>query len=316
MTKPLITVIAPMYNEEVIVQEYAETTLSVLRSMRERYNSEILFVNDGSRDKTLEKMSDVQKIYPEEIGIVNLSRNFGLEGAISAGLRSARGDIVVVMDADLQDPPSLIIEMVKKYENGADIVVGSRVSRSSDTFFKKITANIYYGILGYLSGKLKLEKSAANYRLLSRRAVDKILELPEVNVTFRVVVPFIGMKTDTVAYERVSRAAGKTKYNFKSLIRCALDGVTSISVEPLRKLFWFLLIALMIAIGSGTGVMFVNSEWRPVLFLLFINAVFFSFLFFCLILIAEYVGQIMVEVKHRPTSIIYEYKPSNNSSKL
>ena len=215
----LISIIAPMYNEEEVCPLYIEETMNVVRQLEPEYRGEIICVNEGAKDGTLGKMYEAQEKYPEHVGVINLTRNFGLEGAVNAGLRTATGDAVVVMDADLQDPPQLIVEMVKKWEDGADIVVASRETRTNDTFFKRTTANIYYGILDYLSGKLKLEKSAANYRLMSRKAVDTVLALPEVNTYFRVDVPFIGMKTDKVSYNRDERAAGTTNYNFSKLIR-------------------------------------------------------------------------------------------------
>lgn len=159
----LISIVAPMYNEKELVKEYCETTLNSLQSLKEKYKLEILLVNDGSKDNTLELMHEMQERYPNEITIVNLSRNFGLEGAVNAGLKKASGDAVVVMDADLQDPPSLIVEMVKKWEGGSDVVVASREKRSNDSFFKKFTANMFYKVLDSLSGKLTLEKKCSKF---------------------------------------------------------------------------------------------------------------------------------------------------------
>ena len=314
MAKKLISVIAPMYNEELIVEKYVEVTLGALQGLAPEYDYEILLVNDGAKDHTLQKMHEMQKRYPQYCGIVNLSRNFGLEGAVHAGLTKAKGDAVVVMDADLQDPPSLIPQMVRKWENGADIVVASRVARTKDSFFKRTTANIYYKVLDSLSGKLKLEKSAANFRLLSRKAVDQLLELPEVNTYFRVDVPYIGMKTDKVEYDRNERAAGKTNYNFVSLIRCAFDGLTSISIEPLRKIMLLVPLMFIIMIGGIVAGCLVSDEnLKLFLFIMALLSFFFMMLFVCLSVIGEYVGQIMLETRHRPTSIVYEYLPSENS---
>jgi len=315
MEKPLITVIAPMYNEESTVNKYAQVTLKALSVLNEKYNYEILFVNDGSRDATLQKMAEVQEKYPNNCGIINHSRNFGLEGAVNSGLRKAKGDAVVVMDADLQDPPPLIVDMVKKWEEGADIVVASRVARTKDNFFKRFSASCYYKLLDSLSGKLKLEKSAANYRLLSRKAVDKLLELPEVNTYFRVNVPFIGMKTDKVEYDRDKRNAGETKYNFKSLIRCALDGLTSISTEPLHKIIYTIPVTIVLMIASIIGMFIYHDIYFALSLTVFIFSILFFFLFLALAVIGEYVAQIMIETRHRPTSIIYEYKPSKISEK-
>ncbi|WP_196603714.1 glycosyltransferase family 2 protein [Pectinatus haikarae] len=314
--KKVISVVAPMYNEEKLVQEYCKTTLNTLAAISNIYNVELLLVNDGSKDKTYEKMLLMQQKYMDKISIINLSRNFGLEGAVSAGLKKAKGDAVVVMDADLQDPPALILEMVKKWENGMDIVVASRIKRSNDTLFKKLSAGCYYKVLNFLSGKLKLEKSAANFRLLSRRAVQQILELPEVNRVFRVIVPFIGMKTAVVEYDRDKRFAGKTKYKFASMLRYALDSITSISIEPLRKIVFMAMISFVITIITLLGVLFTQYPWNIACFIVTIVSFLFTLLFMVLTIIGEYIGQIMIEVKKRPTSIINEYLPWQHENSL
>lgn len=310
--KKLISIVAPMYNEESLVHVYCEEVLKMSSGLTDKYDFEIILVNDGSKDKTYELILEEQSSHPDEITSVCLSRNFGLEGAVNAGIRKAAGDAVVVMDADLQDPPALIPEMISKWENGADIVVGSRVKRSSDGFFKKFGAGCYYKVLDSLSGKLKLEKSAANFRLLSRKALDQVLALPENNSVFRVVVPFVGMKTDVVEYDRDKRFAGKTKYNLKSMIPYALNSITGISVEPLRKIMWLQLFPIAGVIVSIIG-MIVSYDWRPSWMLLLFISIFTQVLLLALSVIAEYTVQIMLEAKGRPMSIIYEYKPSNSA---
>lgn len=311
--KQLISIIAPMYNEEQVCPLYIEETMKVVRQLENKYRVEIICVHDGAKDKTLQKMYEAQQKYPQHIGVIDLTRNFGLEGAVNAGLKTATGDAVVVMDADLQDPPILILDMVEKWENGADVVVASRESRTNDSFFKRTTANIYYGILDSLSGKLKLEKSAANYRLLSRRAVDALLSLPEVNTYFRVDVPFIGMKTDTVEYNREERAAGMTNYNFVKLVQCALDGLTSISIEPLRKVMLMIPLMLLFLVFSISAALLTSGYWSILFGVSAIISFFFMLLFLVIFVMCEYIGQIMTEVRHRPTSMIYSYKPSKNS---
>lgn len=311
--KKLISIIAPMYNEEEVCPLYVEETMKVVQELESKYRVEIILVNDGAKDHTLEKMYEAQSKYPDNVGVINLTRNFGLEGAVNAGLKSATGDAVVVMDADLQDPPQLILEMVKNWEEGDDIVVASRESRTHDSFFKRTTANIYYGILDSLSGKLKLEKSAANYRLMSRKAVDTLLALPEVNTYFRVDVPFIGMKTSKVSYNRDERAAGNTNYNFVKLVRCALDGLTSISIEPLRKVMLMIPVMALILVLAIIGAVFTSGLWQIILSVTAVISFFFMLLFVVLFIMCEYIGQIMTEVRHRPTSLIYSYKPSKTS---
>ncbi len=308
--KKLISIVAPMYNEESLASVYCNEAKKMIELLQSRYDFEVILVNDGSKDNTYSIMLEEQRKNPELFSTICLSRNFGLEGAVNAGIRMAAGDAVVVMDADLQDPLNLIPLMIEKWENGADIVVGSRVKRSNDNFFKKLGAGIYYKILDELAGKLKLEKSAANFRLLSRKALDQVLALPEVNSVFRVVVPFVGMKTDMVEYDRDKRFSGKTKYNLKSMIPYALDSITGISVEPLRKIMYILPIVFIWFILSVIGAVFVNGIWKVIWVNMIALSVVSGLIFIVLAIMAEYIAQIMTEVKGRPISIIYQYTPS------
>lgn len=308
--KKIVSIIAPMYNEEGLVHQYCEETIAVMKGIKTKIDYEIILVNDGSKDTTYEKILSEKQLHPENISVVCLSRNFGLEGAVSAGLRKAKGDAVIVMDADLQDPPSLIPEMIEKWENGADVVVCSRIKRSNDNFLKKFTANCYYKILDSLSGKLKLEKSAANFRLLSRKALNELLSLPECNSVFRVTVPYIGMHTETLEYDRDKRFAGKTKYNLKNMIPYALASITGISVEPLRKIFWLLPIDFILFVGSIIGIIGGIGYWKAVFTVILAMSFLTAMLLVSVVVIAEYIAQIMIEVKGRPISVIYEYLPA------
>lgn len=313
--KKIISIVAPLYNEELLVSKYCEETLKVIEKLKDQYDFELVLVNDGSKDNTYSIMLKEQEMYPDLITTICLSRNFGLEGAVDAGIRKAVGDAVVVMDADLQDPPDLISKMLLKWEQGADIVIGKRANRKSDSLFKKASASFYYRILDFLSGKLKLEKNAANYRLLSRKALDQILDLPEVNSVFRVVVPFVGMRTEVIEYDRDKRFAGKTKYSLKTMIPYALDGLTGISVEPLRKLKFIFLCMIVLFIISLIGLIVATGTGKTFFLYLSTLSILFGMLFFAISVIAEYLAQIMIEVKGRPTSIIYDYKPCGNIEK-
>ena len=311
----LISVIAPMYNEELLVEKYCAVTLSVLREIK-GYKHEIILVNDGSSDKTFQFMMEQHQNFPNEIGVVGLSRNFGLEGAVNAGLRKAKGDIIVVMDADLQDPPQLIPQMLKKVENGADIVSASRAARKHDGFLKKITASLYYKLLNNLSGKLNLEKNAANYRMLTRKALNILLELPETNGVFRITVPYIGLKTDVVEYDRDVRFAGKTKYHFKSMFQYAMASITGISVEPLEKVLYSIPLCGLGFIISLIGIFVADDTWKMVWTGILFASIFTGILSACLSVIAIYLGEVLLEVKHRPSAIITEYVPSKNSEEV
>lgn len=311
--KPLISVVAPMYNEGSLVHEYCKEMLSISQDLFQNYAMEIILVNDGSKDNTYDLMLQEQSLHSDIFTTICLSRNFGLEGAVNAGIKMAKGDAIIVMDADLQDPPSLIPQMIEKWKNGADIVVCSRIKRSNDSIFKKASANLYYKVMDSLSGKLKLEKSAANFRLLSRRALDQVLALPESNSVFRVVVPFIGMKTDVIGYDRDKRFAGETKYNLNKMIPYALDSITGISVEPLRKLKYFILLMLIfLCIFICSSFIIASPDNITFVILSFISFC-FMILFIGVAILAEYLAQIMTEVKGRPISIIYKYTPSKSA---
>ncbi len=309
--KKLISIIGPMFNEEETIQKYCQVVSQIMETLSSFYDYEIVLVNDGSKDRTYNYMLEERERKPYNITIVNLTRNFGLEGAVKAGLTVAKGDAVVVMDGDLQDPPSLILEMIKKWEDGNDVVIASRKKRSHDTVFKKATARIFYKIMDYLSGKLKLEHDAANFRLLSRKALNKLLDLPEVNSVFRVTVPYIGMKTAVVEYEREERFAGSTKYSLNNMIPYALNSITGISVEPLRKIVWLSGLTGIIFISCLTGTFFTTNElWRLGMIIVSLMMFMFMILFSAISVMAEYIAQIMIEVKGRPVSIIYDYIPS------
>lgn len=304
--KKMISVIAPLYNEESLIWAYCNEVFKVFSSIQEQYNLELVLIDDGSSDNTLRKMQEVKDSNPQSVTTIQLSRNFGLEAALQSGLCVAKGDAVVVMDADLQDPPSVILEMIKKWEMGADIVTASRRARPNDSFFKKLTASMFYKVMDVFSGRLKLEKEAANFRLLSRDAVTKLNNFPEVNRVFRVLVPFIGMKTAVVEYDRDKRFAGETKYNLKSMVRYALDSITGISIEPLRKIPLTIGISLITMILMIFGAVLESGLNQVIYIALLVISLFFTLLFVVLSIIAEYLGQVYVEVKNRPDSITYK----------
>ncbi|GHX13719.1 glycosyltransferase family 2 protein [Vibrio cholerae] len=312
--KKLVSVVAPLYNEESLVVAYCDEVFRVFKNIEDDYSLELILVDDGSSDSTYQKMADMKSRFPNIITTVRLSRNFGLEAAVQAGLNVAEGDAVVVMDADLQDPPDVIIEMINNWKAGADVVVARRKSRPNDSLFKTLTARIYYKVLDMLSGRIKLEKDAANYRLLDREAVNKLNALPEVNRVFRVLVPFLGMKTAVVEYERDKRYAGETKYNFRSMVRYALDGITGISIEPLRKVPLIMNFTVLLSLGMLTGALLFSGLYQAVFVSLFILSILFALLFLALSVIAEYIGQIFVEVKRRPDSISYTISSRSNDN--
>ena len=311
--KQVISIIAPMYNEEGLVRQFVDVTLEALAPVAGQYDIEIVLVNDGSGDETLSVMREVQEQHKKEVTVVNLTRNFGLEGAVNAGLKVACGDAVVVMDGDLQDPPSLIPSMIELWEAGNDIVIAKRCKRGFDSFFKRKSTDLYYRVQESLSGRLKLVRNAANFRLLSRKAVDMLLSLPEVNGVFRITVPFLGMRTAIVEYERDKRYSGKTKYNLSSMIRYALDGLTGASIEPLRRVIIPACVSGILMVLFICLFFILSEVWKISMLTLSVMSFFFTLLFLCLALIGEYIAQIMIETKGRPTSLIYDVIKCENA---
>lgn len=307
--KKTLSIIAPMYNEVQLVDEFCLQIIDATNELRDKYSIELIFVDDGSDDETLTQMRIARNKYPNIISVLKLSRNFGLDGAISAGLSVATGDAVIVMDADLQDPPRLILKMVNEWEAGAKVVIACRAKRSGDGFFKKITADFFYRVLHALSSKFSIQRGAANYRLLDREAVNLILSLPEANPIFRISVPYVGLKTKVIYYDRVKRLAGKTKYSFRSLYRYALDNLTGLSIEPLRGLSFFAFFSMLITAALAVGIFMVPNSYFQMLVILAFISFFFSLLFLCISIMSEYLGQIFLGVKNRPSYLISEYTP-------
>lgn len=309
--KPLLSVVAPMFNEELVVSTFVTLQLKTHGAIAARYDLEIVFVDDGSQDATLSEMRKTQLEFPETVSIVILTRNFGLEGAIHAGLQMASGDVVVVMDADMQDPPSVILSMVEHYEAGADIVVASRSTRNSDSWMKRAGAGIYYAVLDRLRGRLGLDKDAANFRLLSKRAVEELLRIHNLNGVFRVSVPFIGMSKVAIKYNREERLAGETKFKLGSMLRFGLDSVTSLSLTPLRVTPIFLSILMFIAsFISGLGIIFAPEPWPLLLSTWSVFFLLFGILFSALAVMSEYLAQAITAARGLPSSIVYHFQPS------
>ena len=239
---PTLYVAVPCYNEQEVLEETAKRLQEKLSEMMVEGlisdGSRILFIDDGSRDKTWEIIERKHKENSLVCGL-KLSHNRGHQNALLAGLMTAKNlaDCVISIDADLQDDISVLDEFVKKYLAGCDVVYGVRKSRKSDTFFKRQTAQNYYKLLHLLG--VDVVYNHADYRLMSRRALDALEEYKEVNLFLRGIVPQIGFKTAKVPYERAKRQAGESKYPLKKMIAFALDGITSCSSKPLTSIFWF-----------------------------------------------------------------------------
>lgn len=301
-----ISLIVPMYNEEQMIPLFFEKVNSVIEEIKD-YNVSITCINDGSKDNTLELLK-AQREKQDNIHIVSFSRNFGHEAAVAAGLKQSNGDLLIVMDADLQDPPELIIDLIKKYEEGFDVVNAKRVNRKKDPFLKRITAEMFYAVIRKLSGKIKVPNNVGNYRLMTRRVADYINALTEKNHVFRVQVPYVGFKTAEVEFIRPKRPKGETHYNYKSMFHLAGDSIASSSIEPLR---WALKLGLII--GTISFISLIVFSVLPGMNYVNNLGIILSTIVFCtsIILIAigllgEYIGRILIETQDRPLYYIEE----------
>lgn len=224
------SIVIPVYNEEAVIHETYRRLKSVMNSTKEAY--ELLFVNDGSRDQTaaiLKGYSDGD----DSVKLIDFSRNFGHQIAITAGMDYARGEAIVVIDADLQDPPELILEMIEKWKEGYDVVYAKRVQRKGETFFKKQTASLFYRILR-ASTDVDIPVDTGDFRLIDRRVCEEMKGIQEKNRFVRGLVSWVGFKQTAVEYVRDERLAGETKYPLKKMLKLSLDGLTTFSYKPLK----------------------------------------------------------------------------------
>jgi glycosyltransferase involved in cell wall biosynthesis len=309
-----ISIVVPAYNEAEGIAEFNQR-LSRVRAKLSR-KSEVVYVNDGSRDRTLPVLLALRESDPT-ISIVNLSRNFGKEIALTAGLDHSCGDAVIVIDADLQDPPELIPTLIERWrEDGADVVYAQRRSRAGENWLKKTTAYSFYRVLNKLSGQ-PVPLDTGDFRLLSRRAVEAITLLREQHRFMKGLFSWIGFRQVAVGYERSPRLAGKTKWNYWKLLNLSLEGITSFSLAPLRAASY---IGLVAAAGAviygliiiGRTVVFGNPvAGYPSLLvvMLFLGGV----QLLSLGIIGEYVGRIFNETKQRPLYLIDSLLPGKPS---
>lgn len=298
----LLSVIVPLYNEEEIV----EKTFTVLEKELKNVEHELIFVNDGSKDKTREILERLLPSTPNN-KLVNFSRNFGHQAAFSAGLDHAEGDAVVIIDGDLQDPPSLIHEMLEKWREGYQVVYAQRNKRAGETIFKKFTAFAFYRIIGKLTS-IDIPPDTGDYRLMDRCVVDQLKNLPERSRFLRGLVCWVGFKKIGVKYDRAERTAGSSKYPLKKMIRLALDGITGFSSSPLKISFYMGIFATLIGFGVFIWSIlekFLSPETTvPGWASLMTAIVFFSGVQLMTIgILGEYIGRIYDEVKQRPLYI-------------
>ncbi len=302
----ILSVVVPCYNEQDVISETAKQLSSVLNELIQddliSHNSFILFVNDGSKDATWEKIINLHNTNTFVYG-VNLAKNSGHQNALMAGLYTSKTmcDVMVTIDADLQDDVNTIKGMLIEYHKGYEVIYGVRSSRRRDTFFKKSTAQLFYKFMSFLG--VQTIYNHADYRMMSQKAVEYLFEFRERNLFLRGIVPLIGFKSTKVYYERHERFAGETKYPFSKMLNFAIDGVTSFSVKPLRIIFVLGFVFLFLTIIMGAYILYqyfqhnVVSGWSSLILSLWIIG---SIVILSLGIIGEYIGKIYTEVKDRP----------------
>jgi glycosyltransferase involved in cell wall biosynthesis len=301
---PSLSVVVPVHDEEAVLPELHRRLAAVLDGLG--LPAEIVYVNDGSRDGSLALLTSLHAA-DARVAVVDLSRNFGKEVAMSAGLDHASGDAVIVIDADLQDPPELIPEMVRAWREGSDVVLMRRRSRAKESWLKKATARAFYGAIGRI-GTIEIPADVGDFRLLSRRAVEAVRRFPERSRFMKGLFAWIGFPCRELAYDRDGRYAGESKWNYWRLWNFALEGITSFSVLPLKVASYIGVLTALLAFAYGALIVAKTLLWGDpvrgyptlVTVVLFLGGL----QLMALGVIGEYLARMFVEVKRRPLYLV------------
>jgi len=304
--KPTISVVIPCFNEEPVIEETHKRVCSALGGQVE-FDLEIVYVNDGSSDRTGQLLKELQKASSFDVRIVMFSRNFGHQAAVTAGLKHAKGDAVVLLDADLQDPPEVVLDFIELWrESKYEVVYGVRRERSGETWFKKFTARLFYRLLNGLS-EVPIPLDTGDFRLMDRKVVEALNSMPEKDRYIRGMVSWVGFKQCGHFYERKARFAGESKYPLYKMLKFAMDGIVSFSSAPLRFASKIGFCAMGISVIGILYVLFIRiftDQWVSGWAFIVVTLLFFSGLqLFSLGILGEYVGRIYAEGKRRPLYI-------------
>ncbi|MCL2547525.1 MAG: glycosyltransferase family 2 protein [Oscillospiraceae bacterium] len=312
--KPKYSIVVPLYNEEAVIEECYKRLKAVMDSCGELY--ELIFIDDGSRDKTPEMARELAA-EDSNLRVLRFSRNFGHQPAITAGMDEARGEAVIVIDADLQDPPEIMLVMIEQWKQGFEVVYGKRAVRKGETAFKKLTAKIFYRSLNAMTD-VNLPVDAGDFRLLDRKVIETLKSMPERNRYVRGLVSWVGYKQTAVEYIREERFAGETKYPLRKMLALAGNAITSFSLKPLKLATW---IGTLLSMGSFGFLIYVIIDrlfirpdmaagWASmVAIMLFFNGI----VLIMLGIVGQYIGRIYDETKGRPQYIVAERLNDNES---
>jgi glycosyltransferase involved in cell wall biosynthesis len=309
---PALSVVVPAYHEEEVLPEFHRRLSAAMEGIGLSW--EVVYVNDGSRDGTLPLMLSLKAADPR-VAVVNLSRNFGKEIALTAGLDHARGaEAVIVTDADLQDPPEVIADLVAAWREGFDVVYAQRRVREGETWFKRASAAAFYRVMQKIGGRVVLPKDTGDFRLMSRRSVDALLQLREQHRFMKGLFAWVGFPSRAVLYDRAPRAAGTTKWNYWKLWNLSIEGITGFTVAPLKIATYLGLVTALFALFYAGVIVFRTLVWgNPVAgypslmaVTLFLGGVQLT----TLGIIGEYLGRVFNEAKGRPLYIVERHLPS------
>lgn len=309
MSGPTLSLVLPVYNEEEIIPELDRRLRGFLAGVGGDVGEswEVIFVNDGSSDRSLTLLKELAAT-ESRYKILSFARNFGHQMAITAGLDRAEGDAVVVMDADLQDPPEVVKEMVARWRDGFDVVFAIRSKRHGESWFKRLTAAVFYRFLRVMLGGVSIPADAGDFRLMSRPVVLTLRALREQHRFVRGMVAWVGFKQTAVVYERPARFAGETKFPLSKMLRFAIDGITSFSTVPLRMAIWLGVIAGVAALAGGLWAVYVKllvrgvvPGWTTIMILVGMGS---SAQLLMTGILGEYIGRIYEEVKRRPLYVV------------
>lgn len=301
-----VSVVIPMYYEEEVAEECYNRVSNCLKALK-NYDYEIIVVNDGSKDNTLDILQNLAK-NDIKLKVVSFSRNFGHQAAVTAGLKYTTGDVVVIIDADLQDPPELIADMLKLWEAGNEVIYAKRKVRKGESKFKLFTAKTFYKILNGLSD-IEIPKDTGDFRMADRKVIDVINSLPEHNKFLRGLFSWVGFKQVPIEYERKERYAGKTKYPLRKMLKLAADGIISFSTKPLRIIggigIFSIIISFIVLVYSILSYIFDWNELMPGWTSIMVSITFFAGVQLLAIwMMSEYISRIYDESKRRPQYVI------------
>ena len=305
--RELISWIVPCFNEEESIYKTIRKLVDVSNSIN-NFNWEIIIIDDGSKDRSRFIVKEIMNEY-KFVKLICFSRNFGHQYAVQAGLNFSSGDAAVVIDADLQDPPEIVSEMIDYWEEGYDVVYGRRMQRNSESIFKRLTALIYYRVLNLLS-EIDIPLDAGDFRLIDRKVIKALQEMPERGRYLRGLIAWCGFKQIDVPYKRAGRLAGKTKYSFKKMILFALEGITAFSRRPLRLATFFGIICAIVSFFLTLFVIYIRlftNSWIEGWAGLAVGILFLSGVqLISLGILGEYIGRIFEEAKSRPMYFVEE----------